>query len=105
MGRADLPEWAPVLWDPRGPVGTVGSVRWSVARAAGIGRPVRWTVGAVLAAVGVAVAVTGGSVMTGLAVVDGDPVGALARFIGSLLLGAYYLYLFHLARGRRFFAP
>jgi len=52
--------------------------------------------------VGLAVASLGGSIMVAQAVVAGDVTGTFVRFCGSIVLGLFYLYLFHLSRGRRF---
>ena len=57
-----------------------------------------------MAAAGAAVAVLAGSYVTALAVVDGDLVATFVRFTCSTLLGIYYVYLYHLSRGRRPFS-
>jgi hypothetical protein len=53
---------------------------------------------------GVAVSVLLGSYWTALAVVSGDLPGTFVRFVGSIGVGSFYLYLYHLSRGRRIFA-
>ena len=53
--------------------------------------------------VGLAVTALLGAWLTATAVVAGDPAATFVRFAGSILLGWYYLLLFHLSRGRRFF--
>lgn len=57
----------------------------------------------VMTGLGLAVSVLLGSYYTALAVVHGDLPGTFVRFVGSIALGAYYLVLYHLSRGRRFF--
>ena len=54
----------------------------------------------VMAAVGLAVVVLAGSVLTAQSVVAGDLSGTFVRFVGSILLGMYYLYLNRWSRGR-----
>ena len=58
----------------------------------------------VVTAAGMAVTVLMGSVLTALEVVAGNPTGTFVRFVLSVAVGGYYLYLFHLSRGRRFFS-
>ena len=53
---------------------------------------------------GLAVAVLLGSVLTAQAVVAGDPTATLARFVLSIAAGGYYVFLYDLSRGRRFFS-
>ena len=55
-------------------------------------------------ATGLAVAVLAGSLFTAQAVVDGDLSATFVRFVLSILLGTYYVYLMQLSRGRRPFA-
>lgn len=57
----------------------------------------------VMAVTGLAVAVLLGTWFTAQAVVAGDPTATFVRFAISMLGGWYYLYLYHLSRGRRFF--
>lgn len=52
---------------------------------------------------GLAVAVLLGSVLTAQAVVAGDPTATFVRFALSVAAGGYYVFLYHLSRGRRFF--
>lgn len=61
-----------------------------------------WSFTSVMAAAGLAVAVLVGSLLTAQEVVAGDPTGTFVRFFLSVAVGGYYLYLFHLSRGRRF---
>ncbi|MDH4363263.1 MAG: hypothetical protein OEY70_04120 [Acidimicrobiia bacterium] len=61
------------------------------------------SVTSVMAGLGVAVSVLLGALCTAIAVIAGDPTGAFVRFVGSIALGGYYVYLFHLSRGRRVF--
>lgn len=49
---------------------------------------------------GVAVAVLAGSLLTAQAVVAGDLPGTFVRFVLSIALGVYYLYLSRMARGQ-----
>lgn len=58
----------------------------------------------VMTMAGVAVSVLAGSLLTAQAVVAGDLTATFVRFVLAVLLGAYYLALYHLSRGRRFFA-
>lgn len=58
----------------------------------------------VMAGLGVAVSVLLGALYTAYAVMAGDPTGAFVRFVGSIALGGYYVYLYHLSRGRRVFS-
>jgi len=58
----------------------------------------------VMTLVGVAVAVVGGASFTAMAVVAGDPTGSFVRFVLAVAFGVYYLYLYQLARGRRYFS-
>ena len=48
-----------------------------------------------------AVAAIAGSILTALAVVEGNPTATFVRFTASIGLGAYYAYLHHLAEGGR----
>ena len=57
----------------------------------------------VMTVAGLAVTVLLGTWLTADAVVAGDPTATFVRFAGSVLLGSYYLLLFHYSRGRRFF--
>lgn len=59
----------------------------------------------VMTVAGLAVTALVGTWLTANAVVAGDPAATFVRFAGSILLGGYYLFLFHLSRGRRFFGP
>ena len=54
--------------------------------------------GSWMSAVGLLVAVGLGSIWTAMAVVDGSTWGTLVRFVASIVVGAYYLVLFRLAR-------
>ena len=63
-----------------------------------------WSFTSVMTAVGLAVAVLLGSLLTAQEVVAGNPVGTFVRFVLSVVAGGYYSYLFQLSRGRRFFA-
>jgi hypothetical protein len=58
----------------------------------------------VMTVVGMAVAVLLGSLLTARAVVAGDLTGTFVRFVLAVAAGGYYVYLYHLSRGRRFFA-
>ena len=58
----------------------------------------------VMTMAGVAVSVLVGSFLTAQAVVDGDTAATFVRFVLSVALGAYYVFLFQLSRGRRFFS-
>jgi hypothetical protein len=58
----------------------------------------------VMTVAGLAVTVVLGTWLTANAVVAGDPTATFVRFVGSVLVGAYYVALFHLSRGRRFFS-
>jgi hypothetical protein len=58
----------------------------------------------VMTGLGVAVSALLGALYTAMAVMSGDLPSTFIRFVGSIALGAYYVYLFHLSRGRRFFA-
>ncbi len=58
----------------------------------------------VMAGLGAAVSVLLGALYTAYAVMAGDPTGAFVRFVGAIALGGYYVYLYHLSRGRRVFA-
>ncbi len=58
----------------------------------------------VMAGLGAAVSVLLGALYTAHAVMAGDPTGAFVRFVGSIALGGYYVYLYHLSRGRRVFS-
>lgn len=58
----------------------------------------------VMAGLGAAVSVLLGALYTAYAVMAGDPTGAFVRFVGSIALGGYYVYLYHLSRGRRVFS-
>lgn len=49
---------------------------------------------------GMVVAVLAGSLLTAQAVMAGDLQGTFVRFVLSIALGAYYLYLNRMARGR-----
>jgi hypothetical protein len=62
------------------------------------------SVASVMAAAGLAVTVLAGSLLTAQEVVVGNPSGTFVRFVLSVAVGGYYLYLFHLSRGRRFFS-
>jgi hypothetical protein len=59
----------------------------------------------VMTMAGLAVTALLGSWLTARAVVAGDPAATFVRFAASILVGWYYLVLFHLSRGRRFFSP
>ena len=58
----------------------------------------------VMAVAGLAVTVLLGTWFTAHAVVAGNPTATFVRFAVSVLGGVYYLYLYHLSRGRRFFS-
>ncbi|MGI9616860.1 MAG: hypothetical protein ACR2QO_28350 [Acidimicrobiales bacterium] len=58
----------------------------------------------VMTVAGLAVTVSLGTWLTAVAAVAGDPTATFVRFAGSVLVGAYYLLLFHYSRGRRFFS-
>ncbi len=58
----------------------------------------------VMAVTGLAVTVLLGTWFTAASVVAGDPTATFVRFVLSVLGGGYYLVVYHLARGRRFFA-
>jgi hypothetical protein len=53
-----------------------------------------------MTAVGMAVAVLAGSVLTAQAVVAGNLTDTFVRFVLSIALGVYYLYLNRMSRGR-----
>lgn len=57
----------------------------------------------VMTAAGVAVSVLLGTWLTAQAAVAGDPTATFARFVLAVAAGSYYLYLYHLSTGRRFF--
>ena len=57
----------------------------------------------VMAGLGAAVSVLLGALFTARAVVVGDLPSTFVRFVGSIALGGYYVYLYHLSRGRRVF--
>lgn len=57
-----------------------------------------------MTAFGTAVAVLFGSVLTAQAVVSGDLPATFVRFVGSIAVGVYYVYLNQLARGKRPFS-
>ena len=59
-----------------------------------------FSVTALMAGAGMAVAVLAGSLLTAQAVVAGDLTGTFARFVGSILIGAYYLFLHRMATAR-----
>ena len=53
---------------------------------------------------GVAVSVLLGTFFTAQAVVAGDLAATFVRFVLSIALGGYYVFLFNLSRGRRYFS-
>ncbi len=57
----------------------------------------------VAAFVGLVVVAIAGAVWTGMAVSEGATAAMLVRFVASIAGGLYYLTLFRLATGRRFF--
>lgn len=57
----------------------------------------------VMTKLGVAVSALLGALYTAQAVTSGDLPATFVRFVGSIALGVFYLYLYHLSRGRRFF--
>jgi len=57
----------------------------------------------VMTAAGVAVSVLLGTWLTASAVVAGDPTATFVRFVVAVAAGGYYVYLYHLSKGRRFF--
>ena len=58
-------------------------------------------IGSVLASAGLVVALCFGAWWTGMAVMNGDVGGTLARFVISVGLGLYYLTLLRVARSPR----
>ncbi|MCP3992676.1 MAG: hypothetical protein GY724_26635 [Actinomycetia bacterium] len=54
----------------------------------------------VMTAVGLAVAVLAGSVLTAQSVVVGNLTDTFVRFVLAIVAGAYYLYLHLMSRGR-----
>ena len=61
------------------------------------------SVSSVAALVGLVAVVIGGSIWTGMAVRNGQLLYTAVGFIGTIVAGLYYLTLFRLAIGRRFF--
>lgn len=59
----------------------------------------------VMTAVGLAVAVLAGSILTAQAVVAGNPSSTFVRFVGAVALGSYYVYLNRLSRRPHPLAP
>lgn len=57
----------------------------------------------VMTVAGMAVVVLLGSLFTAQSVVAGDVPATFVRFVLSITGGVYYLYLFHISRGRRIF--
>jgi hypothetical protein len=57
----------------------------------------------VMTGLGTAVTAFLGALYTVQAVMAGDLPATFVRFVGSIALGLYYVYLHHLSRGRRFF--
>ena len=57
----------------------------------------------VMTVTGLAVAVLLGSFFTAQAVVAGDVPATLIRFVTSIGVGVFYLYLFRLSQGHRYF--
>lgn len=90
-----------MLCHPSGGLGTFGGGGAGGANADEGGRLSFTTV---MTMAGAAVSVLVGSYLTALAVVDGDTTATFVRFVLSVALGVYYVFLFHLSRGRRFFS-
>ncbi len=54
----------------------------------------------VMTAVGLAVAVLAGSVLTAQSVVAGNLTDTFVRFVSAIVAGAYYMYLHLMSQGR-----